>query len=53
VVGRTPSPDRPLVEKNYEIALDALMNAVFDDLETPGSKIFATIAEHKLGQAFL
>jgi hypothetical protein len=29
------------------------MNAVFDDLETPGSNIFATIAEHKLGQAFL
>ena len=53
VVGRTPSPDRPLVEKNYEIALDGLMNAVFDDIEAPSSKIFGTIAEHKLGQAFL
>jgi histidine ammonia-lyase len=53
VVGRVPSPDRPLVEKNYEIALDGLMNAVFDDLETPSSKIFGTIGEHKLGQAFL
>jgi len=53
VVGRTPSLTRPLVERNYEISLDALVSAVFDDLEQPNSKIFGVLLSHKLGEAFL
>ncbi len=53
VIGRTPSAKRPLVEKNYEVSLDSLVNAVFRDLEAPSSKLFSAIAGHRLGQGFL
>jgi phenylalanine ammonia-lyase len=53
VVGHSPTPQKPLVEKNYDVALDTLVNAVFDDLGAPNSKILGTIAQHRLGQGFL
>ncbi len=53
VVGRTPSHARPLVERNYEISLDALVTALFEDINRSDSMIFGVLARHKLGEAFL
>lgn len=41
LMGRQPEAARPLVEKNYNVAIDGLLQKLINDLEDPDGRLFA------------